>query len=61
MSPSGVYAFDDIAIADEVLARHARRSITFHIGTRAKPPTDTGEDDDADIRVVVPGPHILAH
>ena len=59
--PGGIRTFEGAAIAGQALACHRVGDVSFHIGAGAEATSDAGQNDDADVGVIVACPHVFAH
>ena len=61
MFSGSIRAFRNVAIARQILALHVIGDIASHVSPRAETASDTCEDDDTHVWIIVPSPHVFPY
>ena len=61
MFPGAIWPLRDVPIARHILALDLIGDIASHVSARAEATSDACEDNDPDVWVIVPSPHVFSH
>src|SRR5262245_60910884 len=61
MLPGSIWTLRDVAIARQIFALDLIGNIASHVSPRAEAASDTREDHDPYVGIVVPSPHVFTH
>src|SRR5262249_44597836 len=61
MFPGSIWPLRDITIARQILALDVIGDIASHVSARAEAASDTCEDNDPNVGVIVPSPHVFPY